>query len=385
MAGQFGGYIQSQGGGGGGGVNNASGAITSGTLGPNTVYSGNIASGQVSKYAFASGTTVDSAEWLIDDTFATAERISGGGEPAAVAFTQSGTLQTAMASVSGRMPAIGVVVANVVSGGTATVYRNGRLFSTAFNYSGWANQPVYVGRSGQCVASGASTSSGDVQQILGISISASGIFLQPGDALEGVVAGSGDIGSGSVTGQAGGGNFCVASGSLSTYDFASGATVRAAQFVTVFSSGTAWPIITEEAISGVRAVCISQSGNLRIAMASVSGRMPAIGVVVDNVASGISGVVVYTQGAFQVTSGLANYSGYLGKPVWVGPSGHVVTFSGSFNSGGFNAASGGDFVQRFGVCFNSGAFIVTPDSTLLQNQLLGVNDLVDVVNRGFGV
>src|ERR1700738_372254 len=153
MAGQFGGYIQSQGGGGGGGVNNASGAITSGTLGPNTVYSGNIASGQVSNYAFASGTPVDSAEWLIDDTFATAERISGGGEPAAVAFTQSGTLQTAMASVSGRMPAIGVVVANVVSGGTATVYRNGRLFSTAFNYSGWANQPVYVGRAGECVAS----------------------------------------------------------------------------------------------------------------------------------------------------------------------------------------------------------------------------------------
>lgn len=195
---------------------------------------------------------------------------------------------------------------------------------------------------------------------------------------------SGHIGSGAVLGQAGGGAFNLASGTVSTYDFASGAVVRASQFVAPFASGTAFSLNTEEAISGIRAVCISQSGQLRIAMASVSGRMPAIGIVVDNVANGIP-ANVYTQGFFQASSGLVDHSGVLGKPLWVGRSGQIVQWSGAFNSGGLNVASGADFIQRIGVAVNSGGFIVNVMGDVGQTQLLGITAITDVENRAFGV
>src|SRR5208282_1036996 len=108
----------------------------------------------------------------------------------------------------------------------------------------------------------------------------------------------------------------------------------------------------QETISGVVAVALSQSGNLLVAMASVSGRMPAIGVVVDNVASGIQ-ANVYTAGIFSVTSGLADYSGYLGQTIYVGRSGQIVTTSGSFNSGGF---ASGDILQPLANPIASGTF-----------------------------
>ena len=102
---------------------------------------------------------------------------------------------------------------------------------------------------------------------------------------------------------------------------------------------------TSETISGVRAVSVSQSGYLQIAMASVSGRMPAVGVVIDNVASG-SAAAVYKLGTIQYTSGLFTGIGFFGQPVWVGRSGHVAPMSGSFGSGGY---ASGDIGQKLGV------------------------------------
>ena len=146
----------------------------------------------------------------------------------------------------------------------------------------------------------------------------------------------------------------IASGQIGTYKFSSGATITRTQFSSPLVSGTPWALITSEIISGTRAVSISSSGTLQIAMASVSTRMPAIGVVVENVASGIS-ANVYTLGTFQTTSGMSDYSGYLGKAVYVGRSGCVVSTSGSFNSGGHLS---GDIYQRIGAIFNSGGVIV---------------------------
>jgi len=347
MAGNIGGYIAPAGGGGGGGSTNP----------------------------------------LIDSTLTAGEIISGATFACAVALTQSGLLQTAMAAVSGRMPGVGVVVNNVASGGVVTMYRGGDLFSTAFNFSGWMNQPVYIGRSGQLNASGPPISSGDIQQIMGVSENQSGMLIQIGDPLEPVIAQSGDIGSGAVTGQMGGGYLCVASGSLGTNDTASGMVTWGSMGVTPINSGINWgiaPLITEEIISGIKAVCVSQSGHLRVAMASVSGRMPAIGVALDNVLSGLP-VNVYTQGAFQLGSGMADYSGYLCKMLFVGRSGQLVTSSGSFNSGGLNLASGGDFVQKMGLAFNSGALILNTNLDMNQTILLGTTSLTDVTNRGFGL
>ena len=108
---------------------------------------------------------------------------------------------------------------------------------------------------------------------------------------------------------------------------------------------------TVEAVSGVRAVHFTQSGLVRIAMASVSGRMPAIGIVTDNVASGIS-ALIKPHGTYQATSGIFNFSGRVGQAVLVGRSGQINQISGWFGSAGILS---GDFTQRVGVAYNTGA------------------------------
>lgn len=158
----------------------------------------------------------------------------------------------------------------------------------------------------------------------------------------------------------------IASGQISTYKLASGTAATISQFSAPFVSGTAWTAITEEMISGVRAVAFSQSGTLRIAMASISGRMPAVGIVVENVASGIA-ANVYTAGAIQFTSGMADYSGYLGQTVFVGRSGQIVTTSGSFNSGGLLS---GNIIQPLGQAWTSGGAIIKVDYPLVDTPLL---------------
>jgi hypothetical protein len=111
-------------------------------------------------------------------------------------------------------------------------------------------------------------------------------------------------------------------------------------------------LITGEIISGLRAVNISSSGFLRIAMCgpASSGRLPAVGIALDNALSGQL-LTYYMVGKFQAASGMVDYSGNIGRSLWVGTSGHIVTASGSWNSGGL--ASGG-FAQRMGVAANSG-------------------------------
>lgn len=199
--------------------------------------------------------------------------------------------------------------------------------------SGSIGGPLIIsGGIGSGALSNGSVGSGAVQ-----SGSLGGLLIASG----GIV--SGGIGNGAVNSGA------VSSGIISDFSFSSGTSAPAARSLSVFKSG--FTAITEEIVSGVRAVCISQSGNLRVAMSSVSGRMPAIGVVFDPVASGIQ-ANVYTQGTFQVTSGLADYSGYLSQPLVVGRSGQIVTNSGSFNSGGF---LNNDIIQYVGTAYNSGS------------------------------
>jgi hypothetical protein len=223
---------------------------------------------------------------------------------------------------------------------------------------------------------------------------------------------SGYFASGSVIGQAGGGTFNIISGSIGTMpnsvfgfssDIASGgilennlssgiinnvhivdysgqagqfvstsgAITTQAQFNAPFYSGTQINLITAEPISGGKAVNITASGTIRIAMPNafavgVSGRMPACGIVMDDVASGRP-ANVYTHGTFQFTSGLANYgwngasgeyySGQLGRTLFVGLSGNIVCFQSGLDD---------TFVivdaQRLGVVINSGGFICNVDT-----------------------
>ncbi len=350
----------------------------------------------------------------VEDSFISAEPISGGR---AVSFNSSGAVQIAMASIPSRTPAVGIVVDNVASGQATRVYNRGSVRSSQFNFSGYIGKPVWVGASGNIISSGLPVESGNIHIPLGTITSHSGLLmgspymgsgsvfhdaiasgvvewhnLASGAIRSGSIA-SGQIGiwhlasgqifwfahgSGSVlrshmasgivdntkianasifanhmaSGSVASGN--IASGQIETYALSSGTTVNRAIFTGPFVSGTSWTMLTEEIVSGTKAVCISQSGHLRVAMASVSGRMPAIGVVVDNVASGIQ-ANVFSHGVFQTTSGMANYSGQLGQALYVGRSGHIVSMSGTFNSGGFLS---GDIYQRIGTAFNSGGVVI---------------------------
>ena len=139
------------------------------------------------------------------------------------------------------------------------------------------------------------------------------------------------------------------------------------RYVTPINSGSTLTMITEELISGVRAVAISQSGNIRIAMASVSGRMPAVGIVVDNVTSGQQ-VAVYTEGSFQLASGLGDYSGFIGSQLTVGRSGQIISLSGNF--GGL---ASGDLIQAIAVAQNSGRFLIGLGQPLQVGLVLSGN------------
>lgn len=307
------------------------GSVTSGALADNSVLSGNIASGQLSTFKVASGGFGSGA--IGSGVIGHTHLASGSVRSGHVASGQIGTNHFAS----------GVVLSGTIASGQVGQYH---------------------------------LASGSVQGALGTTPVVASGTLGPNDLASGSVL-SGAIASGQI-----GANH-LASGTAAPANN-SGTVVRAAQFTTPFQSGTSWSLNTEEVISGVRAVCVSQSGQLRVAMASVSGRMPAIGIVVDGVLSGIP-ANVYTQGVFSLSSGMADYSGCLGKPVWVGRSGQVVTWSGSFNSGGLNLASGADFIQRLGVAVGSGTFIANVVLDMGQTQLLGVTAITDVDNRSFGV
>ena len=454
----------------------SSGAVRSGHIANTAVNSGNVSSGSLFGLHFASGATADYGRGLVADTFTTTEIISGASIAVGVAFNQSGLLQTAMAAVSGRMPSIGVVVDNVASGAVATVYQAGHLRSPAFSFSGWMNQLVYIGRSGQLSASGAPTLSGDIQQTVGVSTSQSGLFIQIGDALEGVAAGSGDVGSGAVTGQAGGGYFCVASGTLTTNDLGSGAItsglissgvigrfhVASGQFagfelgsgaivsgriasgvvgyghladnsvqsgkVTsgtvigslgggpfMIASGTVGPndlasgsvisgniasgvvgfghlanasvrsgtiasgiifdfhftsgakisranqvideYTTEETVSGFKAVSVNSGNNIVLAMAGSGLRLPVVGIVASNYASGQLAVLTLLGKAMCPVVDLdASWSGKAGQHLYCGSGGHILAQSLLVSGQGW---------QKLGVAV-SGGMIVNIDLTILS-------------------
>lgn len=139
---------------------------------------------------------------------------------------------------------------------------------------------------------------------------------------------------------------------VNTTSFLSGSLGRTAMDVSVCNSGFDSMYLAGELISGVRAVYVNASGKVFIAMAGVSGRMPAVGVVRDNVAQG-SVPFVINVGHVQGTSGMLDFSGYFQQRVFVGRSGQITAASGSWSSGSFTS---GDIGQAIGVATNSGGF-----------------------------
>lgn len=282
------------------------GYLGAGGTGDSTVVSGEI----------VSGTIVDYARALINGDFSAAEVLSGPG--VAVAFTTSGTLQLAMAGNPNRMPAVGVIASNYLSGAQVIAFRNGLQYAPTFNFSGWPNETVFVGESGTLLASGTPLS-GSVQQIVGTTVNASGLFLQIGDPLTQVTVLSGDLGSGQV------GTVHAASGYPAAWnsDF----------------------LAAGELISGLKAVCLLSNGALGLAMAGSGLRLPAIGVVASNYVSGAS-AQYFWGGNVGANSGLAaGWSGMQGKHLYAGSGGQVVIQSGLLSGASW---------QRLGVATSGG-------------------------------
>jgi hypothetical protein len=161
-------------------------------VGSGAIQSGHVASGVVGTNELASGAVIDYARSLRDGFFATSEPISG---VKAVKLSESGLLQIAMAAVSGRMPAEGVVIDNVLSGQVAQMYFGGRTPpSPNMNYSGYVGHSIWVGNSGT-LDTAPPPFSGAVIQRVGVPYSQSGLFVNVGTSGGLISGGGGGTGS----------------------------------------------------------------------------------------------------------------------------------------------------------------------------------------------
>ena len=342
-------------GGGGGGGSLTSGQVQSGNIGNSAVTSGNIASGSVGLFAMASGF----AGW------------SGGSSALTSGQVQSGNIGNS-AVTSGNLASGSVSTFALASGSvTTTQLASGSVgfYNMASGFNGWSgggggggsltSGQVTSGYLGNASVVSGSIASGQVGMMALASGSVTVNDLASGFSTS--VLTSGMIGSGAIVGSLGGGYFNIASGTIGPNDITSG---YSPQQTAIIMSGGLFPVQTAMLISGVRAVSYNQSGYLQIAQASVSGTMPAIGIVVDNVASGIN-AIVWINGVFQFSSGMGNFSGYVSKPIYCGNSGQLVTASGSWNSGGLSTTA---IVQYMGVAGpNSGAFTLDVGTPMSQS------------------
>lgn len=230
-----------------------------------------------------------------------------------------------------------------------------------------------------------------VNTALGTALTAANILLINRPIVGGAAFQSGDIASGSI------GSFHLADGAVASGDIAANAVasgqIASGQVGTVhissgglgsgaigsgqigsvhIASGTIIPsvedeYITSEIISGVRCVRVTASGLLQIAMAAVSGRMPADGVAIINALSG--GTLSFVR--FGETTGVASeigsgfcVSGRNGSRIWVGASGQVVTISGGGPTIGVGATNSGALGQIIGRTIGSGRMFVNADNTI---------------------
>jgi len=197
--------------------------------------------------------------------------------PRAICAGPGNGLAVAMPGLSGRMPAIGVSLdVPLGSGAKIFCYLGGRLQHYSLNFSGQPQgTPVFVGQSGA-------------------------LTTLPNSQIIGTVANS----SGMIVGK-------YSESYLADY------------------------FIAEETISGGRAVALGRSGQVIIAMSMLGGsgltpqtspRMPAIGVVMDNILSG-SLARVYRNGYISFSGWLSTgMSGAISSgTIWVGGSGTLTT------------------------------------------------------------
>ena len=146
----------------------------------------NIASGAIDTVHLATTAVALNAFRLLTASYNAGELISG---IKAVCMGSGGVVFRAERASGLRLPAIGVTMSGALSGTACTVVSYGRIFNSASGMlaSGFEGNALYVGSGGIVVSTsgftlggtlGAAFLSGDMQQIIGVSVSG-GMFVMP--------------------------------------------------------------------------------------------------------------------------------------------------------------------------------------------------------------
>jgi hypothetical protein len=265
------------------------------------------------------------------DSLGSLEQFTG---PKAITFAGSGYFQVAMAGVSGRMPAVGIAIASIISGDItsgdqpnemgALVRYWGRVNSFAFDFSGYPyGQSIWVGQSGDLVLT-PPTGSGMPQQIIGQVTDGSGMFV--GNLCAGLV-GSGQITQTMLASGVGGGattwtTSYVAGEALSGGEFL---VFSGAKIVTLaYASGT-WDhasvvgVSAAAVLSGASIACETLCGrDVRVQMeASLSGLVAGKPVYLSALSRGACTTIAPTTSGntSKLLGWISSTSGYLSGSV----------------------------------------------------------------------
>lgn len=331
-----------------GSANLTSGQVGSGFLGNNSVLSGNIGSGQVSTPHFASGTAISYANaimapFIAEDMISGVRAVTININPGGDAVVRIAQPLSQGISNGAHWPAQGIVIDDVVSGGTVNVYFQGLVYSDRWS-GNWStnftfNNPAWVNGSGGIDTIDTISVFSGSHMPIGTWINASGLYL---NAIGGLVA-SGSvnrgayqsdsiqsyaIGSGQVQ-QFQLGDQAVLSGNLRSGLITTGAQELIDELVTFAGetisgggAGVLLAVTADNSLSGRTTVLIANPAD--------STRRPAFGVVTKNYASG-DPVQVITHGVIPWPNSVNTN---LGQPFFVGTSGQIngltfPSFSGS--------------------------------------------------------
>jgi len=140
--------------------------------------SGKYASGSITEQALVSGISIDISEIAQEPTFRAGELISAYQ---GVQFSTSGYFGLAKVDDIDTMPAVGIAIANLTSGSLGTFQHLGRITNTAWDFSGYVGNLVFLG-SGLNVSEVTRTApaaSGECVQRIGKIADEDTIFLRP--------------------------------------------------------------------------------------------------------------------------------------------------------------------------------------------------------------
>lgn len=344
-----------------------SGQIGQDHIGSGGIVSGAIASGQIGSFHIGSGAIVSNliasgqvgpvhVAWNLVGAAAAA---SGAILSANIASGQIGSahLGFSIQSITSGSIQSGHVVSGTIGGfyGPTRHIQSGTLGDTDFGSGAVLSGAIASGQVGPFKLSSGSVRSGSV-----CSAAIRGSFITPGNIASGTIWPN-DFGGGVVASAAIGATAignphinttdplqsgAIASGQVGTFHATSGMMVTQAKL------GVDDSIVTTENVSGFMCVAVNKSGLAQVAMAAVSGRMPAVGIAMSGALSGGT-IRLLMQGlAIPAASGLLDQSGRVGMTAYVNRSGNITTLAPTANSG--------DLIQKIGVVILSGKLMVMP-------------------------